>query len=102
MSGSESRGRQCVSIVSGVARSQTTPGHCTRLFSFFWFGGGGRLGACSPSKFCILEVATQIVLETMFVGLESAVDPRLRHTCAQYRSSKVLNSKRANSEVKRA
>ena len=33
------------SLSSGVARSQTTPGHCTRLFVFFfWLGGGGGGG----------------------------------------------------------
>ena len=50
---------------SGIARSQTTPGHCTCLFLFcvffFCFGlGGGGGGAC------ILGVATQIVFETIF------------------------------------
>ena len=41
------------------------PGHCTCFFAFFWLGG---LGACSLLNFCILdlEVATQIVLETIF------------------------------------
>ena len=35
----------CVRHSSGVARSQTTPGHCTHLFYvafFFWLGGGSR------------------------------------------------------------
>ena len=56
------------------SRSQTTPGHCMHLlvcFFFFFFlvggggGGGGGLGA-SLINFCILEVATQIFLETTF------------------------------------
>ena len=45
-------------VGSGVARSQTTPGHC------IWSGGeggegggggGGGLGACFPSKFLHLR-----------------------------------------------
>ena len=49
---------------SGIARSQTTPGHCIRLFAF-WGGAGGG-GGCGLGallvNFCILEVhvATQI------------------------------------------
>ena len=53
-----------VAVSSGVARSQTTPGHRTRFFFFFLVGGGGGLGACSPSKF--LHLRTPIVLETIF------------------------------------
>ena len=59
-------------LISGVARSQTTPGHSVCFLGFFfWSGGGGGsgLGVCSPStpsKFLHLEVATQIVLETIF------------------------------------
>ena len=41
-------------VHSGVARSQTTPRHWTRLWH------------APLVKFCILEVATQIVLETIF------------------------------------
>ena len=37
---------------SGVARSQTTPGHWTRLFVCLV---GGGLGACFPSKFLHLR-----------------------------------------------
>ena len=57
---------------SGVARSQTTPGHCTRFFFFFWLGG------YFPSKF--LEVATQIVFETIF-EMPSVLK---RQTCEQW------------------
>ena len=36
---------------SGVARSQTMPGHCMHLFMFFFYLiVGGGLGTCSPSK----------------------------------------------------
>ena len=66
-------GMQCT---SGIARSQTTPGHCIRLFAFFW-GGGGRGGlraGGSPSKFLHLR------------GTCSYSD-----SCAQYRFS--LNAK---------
>ena len=49
---------------SGVARSKMMPRHCMSArvgffffsFLFFFFGwGGGRLGACSPSKFMDLR-----------------------------------------------
>ena len=46
---------------SGVARSQTTLGHCTR--SFLVWGGWGHAPLVN---FCIFEVATQMVLETIF------------------------------------
>ena len=45
------------------------PGYCTHLFLFFGRGGGGGgvgWGHAPLGKFCILEVATQIVLETIF------------------------------------
>ena len=52
---------------SGIARSQTTPGHCICLFAFLGGGGvGGGGGGCGLGallvNFCILEVhvATQI------------------------------------------
>ena len=67
---------------SGVARSQTTPGHCTNLFVcfvFFWSGRGGWgvLGAY-PSKFLHLRatVATQIVLETILFEMPSVLQNR--------------------------
>ena len=43
---------------SGVARSQTTPGHCTRFFFVVVVvgqEGGGGVGACFPSKFLYLR-----------------------------------------------
>ena len=56
--------------ISGAGRSQTTPGHCTCFFVLFFFGRGGGEGAvwghASLVNFCILEVATRIVLETIF------------------------------------
>ena len=39
------------------------PGHCTH---FFWLRVGGGWGNALLVNFCILEVATQIVLETIF------------------------------------
>ena len=50
-------------------RSQVTDdARALHAFVFiFLVWGGGRLGACSPSKFCILEVATQIVLDRDYV-----------------------------------
>ena len=55
---------------SGVARSLTTPGHCMRFFSFFFFislvEGGGSWGHAPLVIFCISQVATQTVLETIF------------------------------------
>ena len=51
-------------LASGVARSQMTPGHCTRLF-LVGVGGVGW-GHAPLVNFCILEVATQIVVETIF------------------------------------
>ena len=50
---------------SGIARSQTTPGHCTCLFLFFFLVWEGR-GQAPLVNFYILEVATWIVLETIF------------------------------------
>ena len=46
---------------SGVGRSQTMPGHCTYLSV-----GGAGWGNTPLVNFCILEVSTQIVLETAF------------------------------------
>ena len=59
--------------ISGVARSQTTPGHCTRhkLFFFFWLGGGWKHAPLV--NFCILEAANQIVLGTNTDSFESGV-----------------------------
>ena len=51
-------------LASGVARSQMMAGHCTRLF-LVGIGGAGW-GHAPLVNFCILEVATQIVLETIF------------------------------------
>ena len=51
---------------SGIARSQTTPGHCICLFTFLGGLGGGGGGGCGLGallvNFFILEVhvATQI------------------------------------------
>ena len=43
-----------------------TPGHCTCFF-FFLVGGRGKGWGHAPLvNFCILEVATQVVLETIF------------------------------------
>ena len=46
------------------------PGHCTRLLFFLvgggGGGGGGERGHASLVNFSILDVATQIVLETIF------------------------------------
>ena len=71
---------------SGVARSKMMPGHCTSarvgffffLFSFFFLvGEGGGWGHAPLVNLWILEVATQIVLETIFemllMGLELGV-----------------------------
>ena len=49
---------------NGIARSQTTPGHCTSLF-FFWSGGRGEgWGHAFLVNFGMLELL--IVLETIF------------------------------------
>ena len=53
-------------LCSGVARSQTTSGHCTRFFFFFFLARGGAQGHAPLVNFCILEAATQIVLEPIF------------------------------------
>ena len=50
----------------------TAPAHICLIFCWLGGGGGGgggggRLGGLAPLvNFCILEVATQIVLETIF------------------------------------
>ena len=47
---------------SGVARSQTTPGHCTRFFVVVVGGKGAGWGHAPLVTYCILEVATQMRL----------------------------------------
>ena len=57
---------------SGAARSQMTPGHGTHFF--FWLGGGWVQGHAPLVNFCILEVATQIVFETIFEEMPSVLN----------------------------
>ena len=50
---------------SGVARSQMTPAHHMRFFFVSFFGRGGGGGVLGLGV-CFLDIATKIVLETLF------------------------------------
>ena len=60
-------------------------------------------GSLQYAPLVILEVATlRLYLKCRRSWIGSSSDPWLQHMCTQYKSSPVLNTNRANSEVKRA
>ena len=75
---------------SGVARSQTTPGHCTRLLYYLFSESaeeeGEGLGACSPSKLLHLKLRLHV---TIFVSRFSLSRLGIRMQCVYTRGVKL-------------